>query len=277
MFSPYYARRVRLGRADAEDHCAINVALYGPGLHRWALTERGRGALTRTPERLDIGPSAVHWDGQTLELRIDEIGVPIPRRMRGVVRLTTRAVQPATVALDRAGDHRWWPIAPHARIEVDFERPDLRFEGSGYLDSNFGKAPLHTAFRSWQWSRSLLADSTVVWYDTLRSEGDRFAFGLQFDAAGSTKALALPGIAPLTRTGWRIERSTRSDAPDMVQVLRTLEDTPFYARSLLRTDTLGEKTLTMHESLSLQRFVHPVVQCMLPFRMPRLARSGGRI
>jgi hypothetical protein len=44
VFSPYYAwaRRPRAQHAPrALDHCAINVALYGPGRGRWAMTERG--------------------------------------------------------------------------------------------------------------------------------------------------------------------------------------------------------------------------------------------
>ena len=48
----------------------------------------------------------------------------------------------------------------------------------------------------------------------------------------------------------------------------TLEDTPFYARSVL----VNGSDLTMHESLSLDRFRSPWVQVMLPFRMPRTLR-----
>jgi carotenoid 1,2-hydratase len=35
----------------------------------------------------------------------------------------------------------------------------------------------------------------------------------------------------------------------------------------------GDHTTFIHESLSLTRFVSPIVQAMLPFRMPR--RAGG--
>jgi carotenoid 1,2-hydratase len=53
--------------------------------------------------------------------------------------------------------------------------------------------------------------------------------------------------------------------------LQTLEDGPFYVRSLLRSQVLGQSVLAMHESLSLQRFSAGWVQMMLPFRMPRRA------
>jgi carotenoid 1,2-hydratase len=48
-----------------------------------------------------------------------------------------------------------------------------------------------------------------------------------------------------------------------------LEDAPFYSRSLLRTSLYGEPADAIHESLDLNRFRAPLVQAMLPFRMPR--------
>jgi carotenoid 1,2-hydratase len=57
----------------------------------------------------------------------------------------------------------------------------------------------------------------------------------------------------------------------VTRVLRTYEDTPFYARSLLATEFDGVIGTAMHESLDLDRFNSRWVQCLLPFRMPRLA------
>jgi carotenoid 1,2-hydratase len=54
-------------------------------------------------------------------------------------------------------------------------------------------------------------------------------------------------------------------------VLHTLEDTPFYARSLVSCGLLGERVTAMHESLNVPRLVSLPVQCMLPCRMPRRA------
>ncbi len=75
--------------------------------------------------------------------------------------------------------------------------------------------------------------------------------------------------AALPRSGWRIARETRSDRGRPAVLVETLEDTPFYARSLVKTSLAGESVTAMHESLSLDRFANPVVQAMLPFRMPR--------
>jgi carotenoid 1,2-hydratase len=53
-----------------------------------------------------------------------------------------------------------------------------------------------------------------------------------------------------------------------------LEDTPFYARSLIETTLGGTKVAAVHESLSLDRVANPCVRLMLPFRMPRRAYRG---
>ena len=69
-----------------------------------------------------------------------------------------------------------------------------------------------------------------------------------------------------------IARGTRADDPARTRVRRTLEDTPFYARSVLSQRLLGEDVTAVHESLSLDRFRTRWVQALLPFRMPRRAR-----
>jgi carotenoid 1,2-hydratase len=65
----------------------------------------------------------------------------------------------------------------------------------------------------------------------------------------------------------------RVDADGDVTVLQSLEDTPFYSRSLLRTHLLGGSATAVHESLDLVRFAHPLVQLMVPFRMRRRLRA----
>jgi len=64
-----------------------------------------------------------------------------------------------------------------------------------------------------------------------------------------------------------VPRATRADAVPAVR--QTLEDTPFYSRSVIGTQLLGEQVTAVHESLSLDRFRAPWVQAMLPFRIPR--------
>jgi carotenoid 1,2-hydratase len=275
VFSPYYRRAHARGRGDPHDHIALNVALYGPG-RRWTMTERGRGQLQRSARELSIGPSRVHWDGQSLRIDIDEIGMPLPRRVRGQVRVHPQGLSHFVAPLDAQARHRWGPIAPCARIEVDLDRPSLRWRGHAYLDSNEGDEPVDRAFREWDWSRALLADgSTAVVYDVRERGSDGAApprlIAQRFAADGRSQAFAPPPRQALPRSAWRIERATRADADMPAHVLHTLEDTPFYARSLVSCGLLGERVTAMHESLNVPRLVSLPVQCMLPCRMPRRA------
>ncbi len=273
VFSPYYMRARRRGAADPLNHCALNVALYGPGVGRWTMTERGRRHVAVAPERFVIGPSALHWDGETLTIAIDEIGMPlpVPRRVRGTVRVRPHAVTDHVVTLNPAGNHRWQPIAPLSTVEVDLSEPDLRWRGPGYLDMNQGDVPIADGFRDWHWSRADTRDGAAVLYGGTRRDGHGFDHGFRFDRTGKATAFAPPPVARLRKSGWRIARETRGDAGRPAQLIETLEDTPFYARSLVRTHLDGEPVIAMHESLSLDRFISPIVQAMLPFRMPRRA------
>ncbi|MEL6744115.1 MAG: carotenoid 1,2-hydratase, partial [Pseudomonadota bacterium] len=53
------------------------------------------------------------------------------------------------------------------------------------------------------------------------------------------------------------------------KIKTTQEDTPFYSRSWMQTEFLGEPTLAVHESLDLNKFANPIIRALLPFRMPR--------
>lgn len=275
VFSPYYARARR--RADdvarPEDHAAVNVAIYGR-TRRWSMTERGRAALRRDTNSLQVGPSSMSWRSGELIIDIDEIGVPIPVRLTGRVRLIPEATVARVFAIDGKGDHMWRPIAPRAHIEVEFERPDMRWSGHAYFDHNIGCEPLERCFRGWHWSRAATPDGSLVIYDTDLRDPARVvpALGLDISRTGDVTDFALPPRADLGMTKWRIGRTARCDAGSRASVLRTLEDTPFYARSLIQTRVDGQAVSAFHESLDLDRFRMPLVQAMLPFRMPRRAK-----
>ena len=162
VFSPYYAWARRRGDADPESFCSINAILYNPRSKYWALTERGAGDLARSARRLDVGPSAIYREGDGYCVDINEVTVPLPRRLRGQVRLFPAAMQDDPVTLEEKGRHRWWPIAPVGRVEVDFREPDLRWSGAGYFDSNWGEEPLEQGFSQWHWSRAELDDGSVA-------------------------------------------------------------------------------------------------------------------
>ena len=274
VFSPYYAwARKRDPAADPLQHCALNVALYGRGGNRWAMTERGRQQVSRSTDALCIGPSAVAWEGDTLVARIDELTAPWPSRIRGVVRLHPAALADRSCALDAHGRHHWSAIAPSAKVEVEMSQPALRWRGAGYLDSNAGERPLEADFSRWDWSRACLSGGrSAVLYDVTRRSGEVLPLAVQFDADGRAHDLVPPSVAPLPLSAWRVVRGTRCDARHSPRVMKRLEDGPFYARSVLATQWLGEPVTAIHESLSLDRFRSAWVRTLLPFRMPRRSR-----
>jgi carotenoid 1,2-hydratase len=247
----------------------LNVALYGEHRKHWAMTERSRNVISRNGDEFVIGPSCVEWNGEALTFRIDEVATPFPHRLQGVVRVYPSALTSKAFALDVAGRHHWYPIAPCSRVQVDFQRPAIRWLGQGYFDMNYGDAPLECDFRSWEWSRADTRKGMVVCYDTIVRDQGCPALAMRFDRTGTVEHLEPMPRAKLRSTGWRIPRTAHGDAQQLVTVKRTLEDAPFYARSQLSATLFGETADVMHESLSLDRFRMPIVQAMLPFRMPR--------
>jgi len=254
-----------------EDHCALNVTLYSPGASRWTMTERGAGHVERGRDHFRIGPSALRWEDGVLTIDIDEVASPLPRRVRGTVTVRPQGLSRYVAALDAAGRHRWGPIAPCADIDVAFDSPGLRWRGHAYVDSNEGDEPTTAAFDEWDWLRARTRDGrTIVVYDVRpRAGGAERLIAARFGADGSAEAFDPPPRHALPITGWRVRRHARSETPSVVA--RTLEDTPFYARSMLRSRLCGEEVLAMHETLDVRRLDRGWVQMLLPFRMPRRA------
>jgi carotenoid 1,2-hydratase len=238
------------------------------------MTERGAGDMVQARDMLTIGPSAMRWDRDRLIIDINErdirLGVPWRRRVKGRIVVEPECVNARAFALDPDGHHHWQAIAPRARITVMMDEPALRWSGSAYLDSNHGDEPIEAGFLSWHWSRAHLGHDTVVLYEGTRRSGSRFGSALRFDASGTPREDDLPLVAPLPRTWWALPRQTRADR-GCASVIRTWEDSPFYARSTLATRLYGQATTAVQESISLNRLINPVVQWMLPYKMPREA------
>jgi carotenoid 1,2-hydratase len=232
------------------------------------MTERGRGSVARTPDLLAVGPSAMRWTGTELVIDIDERACPLPLPVRGRLRIMPEVWAGTDFALDAERRHIWRPVSPKARIEVEMQSPGLSWSGHAYWDSNRGSEPLEAGFRDWQWSRAHLGREVAVLYEGERHDRSRFASALRFDASGKAHEEVLPKVAPLPPTTFGMGRVTRADR-GFARVTRTWENAPFYARSTLVTELFGAVVPAVHESLSMTRFVSPVTQWMLPYRMPR--------
>lgn len=269
VFSPYYKLS---GRHDPQNFCSVNVSLNGPRASAWAMTERPRGAVARDAASFEVGPSGLHWDGNALFIHLNETSAPLPYPVRGIVCVRPELVGTTGFHLHPAGKHRWHPIAPRARVEVAMAQPGTAWRGDGYFDSNFGEEALEDGFVDWHWSRAHLKRDVAVLYEGTRRNGKRFELALKMDRQGNWEDAVPPPTAALPSSRWGIKRLTRADADAVPRVRKTWIDAPFYARSELSTRLFGEEARAVHESLSLNRFRSPIVQAMLPFRMPRQTR-----
>ena len=267
VFSPYYYRARQRGAVNPENHCAINVCLYRPEGDRWAMTERSARALERSARSFAIGRSRLEWDGRSLKAAIRARTAPFFRPLDGHVTLTPAALNEQRFDLDARGRHSWQPLAPVAKIAVDFDLPGVHWEGHAYADTNYGERMLELDFTTWDWSRASAAGATTVYYVANQLDGSTRSLGLRFDGTGAVAEARVPPPCDLPPGIWRVERTARSDTP--LVVARSLEDTPFYTRSLLRSEA-GGGDLTVHESLDMRRFRRAWVRTLLPFRMPRL-------
>ncbi len=268
VFSPRWARaRSRDPSACSLDFSAVNVALRAGDKGRWALTERGRTGVQRSRDHLAIGGSSLTWQGDDLIARIDERSAPWGSPLRGSVRLVPIVASNEVFALDPGGLHTWSPRIPAARIEVDFDEPRIKFCGTGYLDENRGAGPLEDTFGSWSWSRVSVGERVAIAYDVLMRDGSRSVRALGSEQGRPLAPIEADGRVDLTPTRFGLHRTGRCEQGAPMRLRRTLEDGPFYGRSVVETTLAGHHALGMHETVSLDRFRSAWVRFLVPFRM----------
>ncbi len=235
------------------------------------MTERSSAALSRDRDTFAIGPSVMRFDGQDFIIDIDEKAFPLIAPVRGQVRISPSLMPARSFALDDASRHVWQPIAPMGRIEVSMQSPALSWQGHGYVDHNRGLEPIENGFGAWEWSRSDGRNRSLILFDTQPRAGAARQLSLSFLKDGRIEPFAAPARQNMPRAFWGMPRQTRSEHKP--KLLRTLEDAPFYTRNMISSHLDGEEMMGVHESLSLDRFNSPIVQRMLPFRMPRVGAS----
>lgn len=267
VFSPRWARaRARGVEVSPLDFCALNVAVQHRGRSTWVMTEHPRTQVSRSASTLVVGRSSLRWEGDALVVSLVERSAPWGGQVRGTLKIHPAFVNDEVVILDPAAEHAWCPRAPSARVEVSLTDPDVRFAGSGYLDANAGERPLEESFTSWNWSRASRGDEVGIAYDVVMRDGSQHARGLHLDARGRGPSRGTHACW-LKPTAFGLPRLVRSETPTPARLVKTLEDGPFYARSLVQTDLGGRAVVGMHETVSLDRFTSPWVQVLLPFRM----------
>ena len=232
------------------------------------MTDRGAGALTLSPDRMQIGPSAMEWRGDHLAVEIDELAWPHMHRLKGVVRVWPEAMTSVEMPLTPAGTHVWRPFAPDARIEVDLHRSGWTWSGHGYFDANFGTRALEDDFSYWTWGRFPMPGGAVTFYDAARRDGTELGTGILF-RGDQAEAIAPPPKARLRRSLWTVRRETRADPGTTPRQVKAMLDAPFYCRSAVETTFDGHRTVGVHEALDLDRFASPLLKPMLAVKVPR--------
>jgi len=237
------------------------------------MTDRGETALRQTASRLEVGPSMMRWEGDTLIITIDEVSSPpLINRIRGQIRIVPSAVTNVELPLTPDGAHIWRPFAPRSRIEVDIDRPGWQWNGEGYFDANFGSRALEQDFSYWTWGRYPTSDGATCFYDATRLDGSELAAAFQFDKNGIARTIELPPKAPMRRSLWAVKRETRGDAGTKATQIQSMLDAPFYSRAAVQTTLNGQKVTGVHEALDLKRFRSPLLKPMLAVRVPRRAK-----
>jgi len=209
----------------------------------------------------------MRWRGDDLVMDLDEVAPWSRAPIRGQVRFVPEQRTGASFSLDAAARHRWWPIAPCGHVDVNLREPRVAFRGRGYFDANAGDEPMTAAFRDWTWSRAHTRDGrAIVTYDVRAKNGAWAARSIAFRRGAIDPVVEL---APRSVGGtrWGLGRTVRGEPGFAPRIVRTLEDGPFYARSVIETRFAGETVRAMHETLSADRLARSAVSFLLGFRM----------
>ena len=269
VFSPWYRWS---GRRDPHNNVCINVATYGPG-GRFTMTDRGRSALRQTENSFTVGPSSLHWNGDSLTIDINEIGAPpLVSRVRGQITLTPRAMTSVELALTEDESHLWRPFAPVSDIDVNLEASGWQWSGHGYFDANFGTRALEADFNHWTWGRFPTKTGATCFYDATRRDGSALEAAIRFDVHGNSRRITPPPTSKMRRSLWAVRRETRCDQGFLPYQVKPMLDAPFYNRAMVRTRLDGECTTGVYEALDLTRFRMPLLQPMIALRVPRRRR-----
>lgn len=273
-FSPDYARARRRGSADPLHYCSMNVALYGPSpsTSGFSLQEGAIDPEHRRAAEVQIDRSTLAWQDDRLVVELDvQTTAVLPRAgrpIRGRITLRPEAQPGVMVELDRRRQHRWWPVAPLAQVEVELAEPSVRFSGHGYHDVNAGDVPLSATFDTWTWSRARVSETRAcLVYDVCETDGRTDALAMSVDASGTTSPLTRLCPVSLPRSRWALPQHTRADPGSEARLVRRLEDGPFYARSLIETTIEGQRCPAVHETLVGRRLDHGWVRFCTGYRM----------
>ena len=289
VFSPDYAARVRRGeRPRAEEHVAVNLALYERGRQRaWVMSEYGSAALGEVgaggPR---IGDSAIERRGDgALRITLRERSAPFLAALAGVgapvvgtIDVEPHAPPLSPVTLGGGPErHLWHVLVPRARVRARFSRPGFSFDGVGYHDVNAGDGRLEDAFANWSWARFHDADRTTIVYVTTERSGatQGVLVDARDDEPAAERSVTLLPEGERTRAPWGLTLPRWFAVDDAgrarrVRARQLLETAPFYVRYAASLEDSGARPVAgFGEYLDLDRFRARGVQFLLRFKTRR--------
>lgn len=235
--------------------------------------------LERSAEGLCLARNSIEWQGDELVIRIHDQRPWARGPVSGEIRVRATRRYAPRIDLASNGHHDWFPVSPASTACVRMSNPDLSFDGIAYHDVNHGDRPLEQDFVEWDWSRLTPVGesagsklSGIITYDVAtRRDATHKRRAFAFDDARGLRRADTAGTELLDggKAFWGVRRRLVGDSGTQAVHRRALEDSPFYTRSLISTTMRNRPYRGVHESLRLDRFVDPVVQCMLPFRIRR--------
>ena len=161
-----------------------------------------REGRTRSNDFLEIGPTRrmAKW---TLTIRLDEIGAPFPRRIRGeIVSSRGRSIRNRL---------RWNRMGGISRARSRLSHAPRDFARRSCAGGPWLPIPTLATNRSnsvfpWTWPRASLRDGATILYDAEHQRETHLSLALRFDGLGRYETVEPPPLAPLPPTGWRVAR-----------------------------------------------------------------------
>ncbi|KAK2765076.1 hypothetical protein FQN54_008775 [Arachnomyces sp. PD_36] len=78
--------------------------------------------------------------------------------------------------LEVAPELGWVNPLPDAigTVDVEIDGSKLQFQGTGYHDKNWSPVPFDPALETWYWGHARVGPYSVVWFDIVRGDGERY-------------------------------------------------------------------------------------------------------
>ena len=209
------------------------------------MTERGRRALqARHGHTWTIGPSALAWDGTALTIGIDEItrAVPVAHARHGA-RHPGGAHRPAPSGWTRAAAIAGGRSRPARGSRSSSTSPACAGAATAISTATPATSRWKTAFTTGTGRAPAPRDGSRHALRRARRDGGHAVAGIGAAIrTGSVEQFEPPPRRHLPTTRW-LARGARAPGRMRARPRRwpqTLEDAPFYARSVLATHLLGE-------------------------------------